>query len=112
MKILLILFILLFPIKVLGKSVFKPMMLPTICLPVGVFVAGNKEVGEQILMYGPAHDGSILFQLYVNKDKNNPTFSAVLQKENEICVLAVGNNLEPQPPNWWFEEKGLFECEQ
>jgi|TARA_R110000824_G_scaffold12221_1_gene53472 hypothetical protein len=107
MKLLIILFILLFPIKVLGKSAFRPMMLPTICLPVEIFVAGNREVGEQILMYGPAHDGSILFQLYLNKDKNNPTFSAVLQKENEICVLAVGKDLEPHPPNWWFEEQGL-----
>jgi hypothetical protein len=45
--------------------------------------------------------------LYLNKDKNNPTFSAVLQKENEICVLAVGKDFEPHPPNWWFEEQGL-----
>ena len=112
MKLLLIIFLTLLPVNGFSQSKFTPTFLPTICLPIKTFAEGNKELGEQILLYGPAHDESILFQLYLSKNRVNPTFSAVIQKGNEICVLAVGTDLQPQPPDWWFEERGLFECEQ
>jgi len=100
------LFVLLFPSYLYSEQPrFQKKLLPMFCMPIEAFQQGQEQVGEEQYVFGVLKNNPhLLFEIYKNKNLDNPTFSATLRQGQEICVLIAGSEILPV---WWFEEKCL-----